>query len=141
MGGKILLMQAMCGSSRISVIVASGDSGSGYSPVPFLCGKLDGNHKFTGTVFKTVSGSWVSSCCALCYKYLAQCQGWTYELQEQTCSIYSKITATTASNSSWAGHLQVHPDHMYPSWPASSNWVTAVGSTRFINQNPAGMMS
>eukprot|EP00035_Acanthoeca_spectabilis_P003573 m.94115 g.94115 ORF g.94115 m.94115 type:complete len:292 (+) comp12209_c0_seq1:1412-2287(+) len=27
---------------------------------------------------------------------------------------------------------------LYPSWPASSPWVTAVGATRFINQDPTG---
>lgn len=27
---------------------------------------------------------------------------------------------------------------LYPSWPASSPWVTAVGSTRFVNQQPGG---
>lgn len=42
----------------------------------------------------------------------------------------SIIFASGDSGSGWDG------DKMWPSWPASSPWVTAVGSTRFLNQQP-----
>jgi tripeptidyl-peptidase-1 len=44
----------------------------------------------------------------------------------------SIILASGDSGSGYGGF----PAKMYPSWPASSPWVTAVGATRFVNQEP-----
>lgn len=33
-----------------------------------------------------------------------------------------------------SGHVPFHKPTLYPSWPASSPWVTSVGSTRFVGQ-------
>ena len=57
------------------------------------------------------------------------------------CTIYP--TATKAGTSSEPGIVSGGPVvepasaiKLYPSWPASSPWVTAVGATRFVNQRP-----
>lgn len=42
------------------------------------------------------------------------------------------LLASGDSGSGFSGGLLT--GHMYPSWPASSPWVTAVGSTRFVDQ-------
>lgn len=46
----------------------------------------------------------------------------------------SIIFASGDSGSAYTGGIL--GGHMYPSWPASSPWVTAVGATRFVNQQP-----
>merc|ERR1712023_173354 len=51
-------------------------------------------------------------------------------------TIFSKVTSTkkvSGSTSYKPGGKPIAP--LYPSWPASSPWVTAVGSTRFVDQN------
>ena len=53
---------------------------------------------------------------------------------EGVCTIFSKVTSTkpqpgTLSNVPSTPHI-----NLYPSWPASSPYITAVGSTRFVNQ-------
>jgi hypothetical protein len=57
-----------------------------------------------------------------------------------TCKIYSDVTKTgPASPGVVSGGPVVDPSDadLFPSWPASSPWVTAVGATRFINQEPS----
>jgi len=56
---------------------------------------------------------------------------------EGNCTLYSTMgTLTPAANDTVSGGSAITPDHyvLYPSWPASSPWVTAVGATRFLNQ-------
>lgn len=55
------------------------------------------------------------------------------------CYIYSSVTKfgpVTGSNASSGGKGIADPPHaeLFPSWPASSPWVTAVGATRFAGQ-------
>jgi hypothetical protein len=55
-------------------------------------------------------------------------------LQRGKCTIYSKVTGkknNSRATSAVVSHLGLE---LYPSWPASSPWVTAVGSTRFVDQ-------
>ena len=45
------------------------------------------------------------------------------------------VTIIFASGDSGSGYdPDGEPAGLYPSWPASSPWVTAVGSTRFVDQ-------
>ena len=53
------------------------------------------------------------------------------------CSVYERVTATGPSSpTTISGGHAIKPTavQLYPSWPASSPWVTAVGATRFCNQ-------
>ena len=53
------------------------------------------------------------------------------------CTFYSSVTKTAkADKSIVSGGPSIAPSKvvLYPSWPASSPWVTAVGATRFCNQ-------
>lgn len=55
------------------------------------------------------------------------------------CKIYSEVAKTgPAPPSTVSGGPAVDPaeSDLFPSWPASSPWVTAVGATRFIDQKP-----
>merc|ERR1719253_2142039 len=47
------------------------------------------------------------------------------------------ITIIFASGDSGSGVSGMFSKKLYPSWPASSPWVTAVGATRFVNQPTA----
>lgn len=53
-----------------------------------------------------------------------------------TCIIYSTVTGTTRAHSTTISGGSITPEHvqLWPSWPASSPWVTAVGATRFVRQ-------
>ena len=56
---------------------------------------------------------------------------------DYTCNMYTKVTKTKKKAGSYAGKtVPVAPiagaDNLWPSWPAGSPWVTAVGATRFI---------
>jgi subtilase family serine protease len=52
------------------------------------------------------------------------------------CTIYSSVTKKTTANSTTFSGFPAAPKavQLYPSWPASSPWVTAVGATRFVGQ-------
>lgn len=74
--------------------------------------------------------------------------GWQGELSQIGCSTsmvssidddFKTITATGvsiifASGDSGSGSTGIFTPKLYSSWPASSNYVTAVGATRFIDQ-------
>jgi len=47
------------------------------------------------------------------------------------CRIFSEITGTV-DDPKWTSLIT--KGHLYPSWPASSPWVTSVGATRFVDQ-------
>jgi len=48
----------------------------------------------------------------------------------------SIIFASGDSGSGYQGNDEAGKNKLYPSWPASSPWVTAVGGTRFVDQKP-----
>eukprot|EP00756_Hemistasia_phaeocysticola_P067191 Hpha_TRINITY_DN9783_c0_g1::TRINITY_DN9783_c0_g1_i2::g.10297::m.10297/K01279/TPP1, CLN2; tripeptidyl-peptidase I len=50
------------------------------------------------------------------------------------CTIYSNVTTTTKANSSTTSGILADEVLLWPAWPASSPWVTAVGATRFVGQ-------
>jgi len=51
------------------------------------------------------------------------------------------ITIIFASGDSGSGQGGGSGNTLWPSWPASSPWVTAVGSTRFVTNTPGAEMS
>merc|ERR1712232_1470284 len=53
------------------------------------------------------------------------------------CLLYSNVSGTAHSSRATSGGDKVKPgsSKLYPSWPASSPWVTSVGATRFINES------
>lgn len=51
------------------------------------------------------------------------------------CTIYSEVTAHTSANESTVSDFAKKTKVvLWPSWPASSPWVTSVGATRFVDQ-------
>ena len=51
------------------------------------------------------------------------------------CTLYSTVNSHTAANeTTFSGFAAGAEIVLWPSWPASSPWVTAVGATRFIGQ-------
>jgi len=52
------------------------------------------------------------------------------------CHIYDTVTSHTTANASTISGVAPSHQHvqLWPSWPASSPWVTAVGATRFVAQ-------
>merc|ERR1712194_121770 len=57
---------------------------------------------------------------------------------EGVCHVYSSITGNKTDALSSSGTSGSAKAKLYPSWPASSPWVTSVGSTRFVNQEVGG---
>jgi subtilase family serine protease len=56
------------------------------------------------------------------------------DIREGECSIFSEVTGTEDDPQSSSATPGKATFHLYPSWPASSPWVTSVGSTRFVDQ-------
>ncbi len=54
--------------------------------------------------------------------------------QEGNCSFFKEVTGTSSQKGSISGGQQSGNVVLWPSWPASSPWVTAVGATRFVGQ-------
>jgi hypothetical protein len=51
------------------------------------------------------------------------------------CTIYSEVDSHTSANESTVSDFaKKQKVVLWPSWPASSPWVTAVGATRFVGQ-------
>jgi subtilase family serine protease len=52
------------------------------------------------------------------------------------CTIYSEVTGHVTANQTVISGGSTKPNHvqLWPSWPASSPWVTSVGATRFVDQ-------
>jgi subtilase family serine protease len=51
------------------------------------------------------------------------------------CTLYKTVTShTTANATTFSGFAVKSKVVLWPSWPASSPWVTSVGATRFVDQ-------
>jgi len=139
----------------ISILIASGDSGSGNS----IYSTCDESGFKQGEV--VTKGTFLSKksdlpdplvCCVGCQNQVQNpgCKAWTYSPglgNFGECSFYSNVTEHAPTKdprkdmfySGGDGITPPKPPMLYPSWPASSPWVTAVGATRFIGQKSGGV--
>ena len=126
---------AKIAAAGITVVVASGDAGSGYLPTQQCAG---GAHAMADTALAghvsarhaNLPGG-ASDCCSLAFIEA----GWTFG-SNQTCTIYSTVTGQTPSPGATSGVREPEKDvRLFPAWPSSSPWVTAVGATRFRAAN------
>ena len=115
-----------------------------------------------GTVKLRLAVSSQSECCSDSAIFGV---GYNFVAKTQTCTIFSKVTGHTSANGTSSatnampgtctmysaingtepapGKTSVtlwptQPAVLWPSWPASSPWVTAVGATRFVGQKVGG---
>jgi hypothetical protein len=142
----------------ISVIISSGDSGSAEidngpppppPPLPAQCRSPTAGSQWNGQGEK-INARDADECCVQAlengYAY------WTFvhkNFFSHTCQGFKSVNGSSPEKkaTSGGGGPPVPPPpppppntriKLYPSWPASSPWVTAVGATRFINQDPTG---
>ena len=124
----------------ISIIISSGDSGSGQTEVDSdTCDSITSGVQYTGESTKLPALA-SSSCC-----HQAQSNGdagFSYVkggfFQKGQCYGFKSISNGTIKNSKSTSGIVPSYYKLFPSWPASSPWVTAVGSTRFIDQDSSG---
>lgn len=95
--------------------------GWSFAPSQFS-GKMD------CTMYKTITGTTSK-------KGATSVQGEPPTLNT-SCTTFKSVTATKKEEQSTSFTPSAAPSKtpLYPSWPASSPWVTAVGSTRFVDQ-------
>jgi len=151
-------------AAGVSIIFASGDSGSGYAPPQpnVQCSHTDPGTKattYTGEILRNLSievpktnpiqGAWI--CCQIAGEVGASegYAGWNFIMKPCTgsacqgeCQVMKTITGTNHKMGDFCGKAakMPHPAKvmLWPSWPASSPYVTAVGATRFINDVVGG---
>merc|ERR1712032_453743 len=141
---------AKLAAKGISVLISSGDSGSGYPNHVCKNDECGGGVNDTAVkgdvVFRLPlkHGSDINSplgCCAACEIFgdAGDCEAWTYDslgLLGGLCTIYANVTGTSSAHGRVSGGDVVKPPplKLFNSWPSSSPWVTAVGATRFQDQ-------
>lgn len=139
----------------ITIIFASGDSGSGYDPSS-TCGDPATHANGVAAEGETIKVNRKDSIDVPLNDFSMCCQAarafsrgknvsWTLVPKDSslsTCTIYKSVTSTRKQSGAVSGG-DAFPQHtpkkvkVYPSWPASSPWVTAVGATRFV-ENKVG---
>ena len=132
----------------VSMIIASGDTGAAWtpgSPTPKECTEGQSGISLEGTGKEQLSGGGgdEGDCCKAATE--KNFTGWTFEkgfLFFNKCYGYKTVTGQHKNNSKVTSGRIKHPGplpdgKLFPSWPASSPWVTAVGATRFIDQDPS----
>lgn len=138
----------------ITIVVASGYSGSGWDLGLYPCGGLNttiegmavqGVMKKVIDLTSTTVEDCVKECCEESFDTddLTATHAWTYTLPNAShpngvCVSYSEVSGVVPTNDAISGGRSVpgteRRSTLYPSWPASSPWVTAVGATRFVDQ-------
>lgn len=135
---------AKLAAKGVSIMISSGDSGSGYSPKN-MCGMNPGQKgvAIQGSVLRSLDIYQVGLCCEDAAQMKAK--GWTFVPHVEPdavaaqadppgkCTIYSEVDSHTSANESTVSDF-AKKVVLWPSWPASSPWVTAVGATRFVGQ-------
>jgi len=127
----------------ITLIFASGDAGSGYSGSSTYCASqaedtaVDQGHKYSDNPAPNAT-----TCCSVAAdlnKNAGVLTSWTFlpSGSNGTCRVYLSVNTTKKQSGATSGG-DAFPDPMrkvllYPAWPASSPWVTAVGATRFVD--------
>ena len=134
---------AKLAAKGISIVFASGDSGSGYSPGNNQCIFGGKPIKLEGVVKEHTEARRFFQCCHQAAK-VQGAAGWTFTPGKKAprarrapgnCTIFSSVTGnSTATDKSKSGLIQKAKVQLWPSWPASSGWVTSVGATRFVGQ-------
>ena len=129
-------------SRGITIIVSSGDSGSGYVPSDDKCGALNfEDGAYAGEVLRKVKvdatdGNGPGACCMEATDAPNPISaGWSVKgtKKDADCTIYKTVTGKTSDKGAQRAITAKRIVKLYPSWPATSNWVTAVGSTRFVD--------
>jgi len=155
----------------ITIIFASGDSGSGYNPSSACSDPASQAQDVAveGTIIKVngkdsfdVPLGEVQWCCQAARDFArGKNVSWTLvpkrtkddslaqfepndpcsHMKCSTCTVYSLVSSTRKQYGAVSGG-DAFPNpkskvKVYPSWPASSPWVTAVGATRFV-ENKVG---
>jgi hypothetical protein len=153
-------------AAGISIIFASGDSGSGFAPPmpprPPPCSQTkpgEPDMKYTGVILRTLDigvppnnkKDAAIECCEIAGEIGGQLGGYAgfalapvgnctdpHKECMAKCTVLKTITSKVASPgwvSGKAGKIPPAPPPkaamLWPSWPASSPWVTSVGATRF----------
>ena len=101
----------------------SEQQGAGYSFAP----PTNGTSYGTCTVFKTITGQ---------TKATGVLSGQNKPRVQHNCTVFSSVTGTKTSTGKTSSNTNgpSSPVVLWPSWPASSPWVTSVGATRFVGQ-------
>jgi subtilase family serine protease len=121
-------------AAGVTVIFASGDSGSGYQG-SMNCSASQDDVEIEGTVASFQPSSRSLDCCFVAG---VQGRGWTFDPPtgsepDGNCTIFAEVTGTKPSKGKVSG-FHNGKVQLWPSWPASSPWVTSVGATRFVGQ-------
>jgi subtilase family serine protease len=128
---------AKLAASGITIIVASGDSGSGFSNDQGSdCAGNVVNMELQGTVEKIIPNVTLSSCLADCVQGedgKLPYAGWVYDGPTDssgtgTCTFLQVVTGIKSAPGKTSGGAF----RLWPSWPASSPWVTSVGATQYV---------
>jgi len=122
----------------ITLVFASGDSGSGYTSGAdyAACNTKADFHQNTahvGTV-SSFSKEWDAGECCDFSKGVA----FTFSPsgRQGNCTFFSAVTGNVSAPGSVSGDVIL--GKLWPSWPASSPWVTSVGATSFDGQKVGG---
>lgn len=128
----------------ISVLVSSGDSGSGVA-TDTACDPTDPHSMSTdvevksGDVMAEAASLAPKYCCGSWHSFHPNAVAWTFTPGKPLgkCTFYSNVSSIGPKSGSTSGGPQVVPPlplALYSSWPASSPWVTSVGATRFVGE-------
>ena len=147
----------------VSIIFASGDSGSGFAPphppAPAQCPEKPGTagKAYEGTSIRNITFVVPADDAAhLCCDITGELHGkyWTAQSEggspnKVQCIIYDSVTGQKDAPGVTSGAAAPAPTPgpapkvgpLYPSWPASSPWITAVGATRFTDDKTGAFAS
>jgi len=107
---------------------------------------------YEGKVFDSHHSMNAEECCNQCESHGTEdCAAWTFKKQGKEandtpagkgkkkggkCTVFSTVTGTKTDPHAVSAKAGSKPGaiKLWPSWPASSPWVTSVGATRFIGQ-------
>ena len=114
----------------VTIIFSSGDSGSGYVAGTDCASpeRHSTNTQFKGKVAGFAILATASQCCAWGER---RGLAWSFHGQPRgNCTVFSKVDGYVTEEGSTSGGRPLPVPKLYPSWPASSPYVTSVGATR-----------
>jgi len=122
----------------ITLIFASGDSGSGYATGSYQSCDIEPDFRDNTAYVGTVSArrlAWDAGECCDMSRGAAFTFSHAAKDGQGSCIYYSAVTGNVSAPGSVSG---VTTGALWPSWPASSPWVTSVGATSFDGQKVGG---